>query len=76
MSKKEKIAYFNVDGMGTVRVNVRNVCTWFERLERAMYVNDKIEEPLPDIMYVIIEMNNQRVFKVRDSIQTVDEKLS
>lgn len=76
MCDKEKIAYFNVDGIGTVRVNVRNVCTWFERLEKSMYVNEKIEEPLPDTMYVIIEMNNQKVFKVRDSIQVVDEKLS
>lgn len=76
MSEKEKISYFNVDGLGTIRVNVRNVCIWYEKLEKAMYVNEKIEQPLPDTMYVIVQMNNGGVFKVRDSIQVVDEKLS
>jgi hypothetical protein len=72
---EEKIAYFNVDGLDVVRVNVRNVSFWYEKTERGIYIGSE-KKRLPSEKFVVIQLNNGYTIKVRDSIQVVDEKLS
>ncbi len=69
MPDKEKIAYFEIAGMGTVRVNVRNVCIWHKE-------NSMVKPGIPDLQYVVIQMNNGQTIKTLDDIEVVDEKLS